>query len=158
MHSQNRNSNLGACSQVAVFDYIPCVRSYRTHSTAVNEINVERSLRHIYELGAWLVAVEASTRTNSRSGRGSSGSSVLWKVCKKGKLITQNSNTAWKMPFEIQAVFIMSYKRKSLKTYRLDRARCISSGKSPNVNVKKSIDTQKNTVRKSNKVTWAVFL
>ena len=106
MQSQNRNSNLGACSQVAVFvfDYIPCVRSYRTHSTAVKEINVERPLRHIYELGAWLVAVEASTRTNSRSGRGSSGSSVLWKVCKKGKLITQNSNTAWKMPFEIQAV------------------------------------------------------
>ena len=27
----------------------------RTHSTAVNEINVERPLRHIYELGAWLV-------------------------------------------------------------------------------------------------------
>ena len=106
MHSQNRNSDLGACSQVAVFvfDYIPCVRSYRTHSAAVNEINVERFLQHIYELSAWLVTVEASTRTNSRSGRGSSGSSVLWKVCKKGKLITQNSNTAWKMPFEIQAV------------------------------------------------------
>ena len=108
MHSQNRNSDLGACSQVAVFvfDYIPCVRSYRTHSAAVNEINVERFLQHIYELSAWLVTVEASTRTNSRSGRGSSGSSVLWKVCKKGKLITQNSNTAWKMPFEIQAVFL----------------------------------------------------
>ena len=106
MHSQNRNSDLGACSQVAVFvfDYIPCVRSYRTHSAAVNEINVERFLQHIYELSAWLVTVEASTRTNSRSGRGSSGSSVLWKVCKKGKLITQNSNTAWKMPFGIQAV------------------------------------------------------
>ena len=57
MHSQNGNSDLGACSQVAVFvfDYIPCVRSYRTHSTAVNEINVERLLRHIYELSAWLV-------------------------------------------------------------------------------------------------------
>ena len=108
MQSQNRNSDLGACSQVAVFvfDYILCVRSYRTHSTAINEINMERPLRHIYELGAWLVAVEASTRTNSRSVRGPSGSSVLWKVCKKGKLITQNSNTAWKMPFEIQAVFL----------------------------------------------------
>ena len=48
---------MGACAQIAVFvfDYIPCVRSYRTHSTAVNEINVERPLRHIYELGAWLV-------------------------------------------------------------------------------------------------------
>ena len=57
MHSQNRNSDLGACSQVAVFvfDYIPCVRPYRTHSTAVNEINVERFLQHIYELSAWLV-------------------------------------------------------------------------------------------------------
>ena len=55
MQSQNRNSDLGACSQVAVFvfDFILCVQ--RTHSTAVNEINVERLLRHIYELGAWLV-------------------------------------------------------------------------------------------------------
>ena len=55
MHSQNGNSDLGACSQVAVFvfDFILCVQ--RTHSTAVNEINVERPLRHIYELGAWLV-------------------------------------------------------------------------------------------------------
>ena len=55
MQSQNRNSDLGACSQVAVFvfDFILCVQ--RTHSTAVNEINVERPLRHIYELGAWLV-------------------------------------------------------------------------------------------------------
>ena len=55
MHSQNENSDLGACSQVAVFvfDYILCVQ--RTHSTAVNEINVERPLRHIYELSAWLV-------------------------------------------------------------------------------------------------------
>ena len=42
MQSQNRNSDLGACSQVAVFvfDFILCVQ--RTHSTAVNEINVER--------------------------------------------------------------------------------------------------------------------
>ena len=55
MQSQNGNSDLGACSQVAVFvfDFILCVQ--RTHSTAVNEINVERLLRHIYELGAWLV-------------------------------------------------------------------------------------------------------
>ena len=55
MQSQNRNSDLGAYSQVAVFvfDFILCVQ--RTHSTALNEINVERPLRHIYELGAWLV-------------------------------------------------------------------------------------------------------
>ena len=36
-----------------VLFFIPCVQ--RTHSTAVNEINVERPLRHIYELNAWLV-------------------------------------------------------------------------------------------------------
>ncbi len=55
MQSQNRNSDLGACSYVAVFvfDFILCVQ--RTHSITVNEINVERSLRHIYELSAWLV-------------------------------------------------------------------------------------------------------
>ena len=35
------------------FDFILCVQ--RTHSTAVNEINVERLLRHIYELSAWFV-------------------------------------------------------------------------------------------------------
>ena len=56
-HSQNGNSDLGACSQVAVFvfGFIQCVRYYRTHSTAANEINVGRPLRHIYELSAWLV-------------------------------------------------------------------------------------------------------
>ena len=111
---------MGACAQIDVFTYAVMRRTPRYEirlaapfaDNLMNSeahcgelpINVERPLRHIYELGAWLVAVEASTRTNSRSGRGSSGSSVLWKVCKKGKLITQNSNTAWKMPFEIQAV------------------------------------------------------
>ena len=55
MQSQNENSDLGACSQVAVFvfGFILCVQ--RTHSTAVNEMNVERPMRHIYELSAWLV-------------------------------------------------------------------------------------------------------
>ena len=33
--------------------FIPCVQ--RTHSTAVNEVNVDRPLQHIYELSAWLV-------------------------------------------------------------------------------------------------------
>ena len=63
MQSQNENSDLGACSQVAVFvfDYILCVQ--RTHSTAVNEINVERPLRHIYELGAGLVTYGAVKST-----------------------------------------------------------------------------------------------
>ena len=48
MQSQNRNSDLGACSQVAVFvfDFILCVQ--RTHSTAVNEINVSQKTLHIY--------------------------------------------------------------------------------------------------------------
>ena len=48
MQSQNRNSDLGACSQVAVFvfDFILCVQ--RTHSTAVNEINVSQKTHHIY--------------------------------------------------------------------------------------------------------------
>ena len=31
------------------------VSFYFYTATAVNEINVERPLRHIYELGAWLV-------------------------------------------------------------------------------------------------------
>ena len=55
MQSQNGNSDLGACSQVAVFvfDYI-CATAVN-ETTAVNEINVERPLRHIYELSAWLV-------------------------------------------------------------------------------------------------------
>ena len=55
MQSQNRNSDLGACSQVAVFVFDFILGVQRTHSTAVNEINVERLLRHIYELSAWLV-------------------------------------------------------------------------------------------------------
>ena len=50
-----RNTSVGACSHKRLFRsiFIPCVQ--RTHSTAVNEINVERPLRHIYELSAWLV-------------------------------------------------------------------------------------------------------
>ena len=50
-----RNTSVGACSHKRLFRsiFIPCVQ--RTHSTAVNEINVERPLRHIYELNAWLV-------------------------------------------------------------------------------------------------------
>ena len=50
-----RNTSVGACSHKRLFRsiFIPCVQ--RTHSTAVNEINVERLLRHIYELSAWLV-------------------------------------------------------------------------------------------------------
>ena len=65
MQSQNENSDLGACSQVAVFvfDFILCVQ--RTHSTAVNEINVERPLRHIYELNAWLVT-QGCRKTHER--------------------------------------------------------------------------------------------
>ena len=50
-----RNTPVGACSHKRLFRsiFIPCVQ--RTHSTAVNEINMERPLRHIYELNAWLV-------------------------------------------------------------------------------------------------------
>ena len=50
-----RNTSVGACSHKRLFRsiFILCVQ--RTHSTAVNEINVERPLRHIYELSAWLV-------------------------------------------------------------------------------------------------------
>ena len=50
-----RNTSVGACSHKRLFRsiFIPCVQ--RTHSTAVNEINVECPLRHIYELSAWLV-------------------------------------------------------------------------------------------------------
>ena len=50
-----RNTSVGACSHKRLFCsiFIPCVQ--RTHSTAVNEINMERPLRHIYELNAWLV-------------------------------------------------------------------------------------------------------
>ena len=49
------NTSMGACAQARLVHsiFILCVQ--RTHSTAVNEINVERPLRHIYELGAWLV-------------------------------------------------------------------------------------------------------
>ena len=44
-----RNTSVGACSHKRLF------RSIFYTATAVNEINVERPLRHIYELSAWLV-------------------------------------------------------------------------------------------------------
>ena len=71
MHSQNGNSDLGACSQVAVFvfDFILCVQ--RTHSTAVNEINVERPPVPFFRLSlnslwVWEACFIADTHTMNK--------------------------------------------------------------------------------------------
>ena len=63
-----RNTSVGACSHKRLFRsiFIPCVQ--RTRSTAVNEINVERLLRHIYELNAWLVTCRVGVNSTNTHG------------------------------------------------------------------------------------------
>ena len=86
-----RNTSVGACSHKRLFRsiFILCVQ--RTHSTAVNEIIVERLLRHIYELSAWLVT-QGCHRPDERQRRtGHHAVGVLFTDSAKIHRITGNS-------------------------------------------------------------------